>query len=42
MGALTHGNARVTFGRDTSSEEVEALCHMLPGVVAELRARTAG
>jgi cysteine desulfurase len=41
MGALTHGNARVTFGRETTVDEVTALCDRLPGVVDVLRARTA-
>ncbi len=41
MGALTHGNARVTFGRETTAEDVAALCGHLPEVVAHLRARTA-
>ena len=40
MGALTHGNARVTFGRETTAADVAALCRHVPEVVAELRART--
>ncbi len=39
MGALTHGNARVTFGPDTTEDDVEALAGVLPEVVAGLRAR---
>ena len=39
MGALTHGNARVTFGPRTTAADVDALAEVLPGVVAELRAR---
>ena len=39
MGALTHGNARVTFSPTTTEEDVDALLATLPGVVAELRAR---
>jgi cysteine desulfurase len=41
MGALTHGNARVTFGRDTTEADVEALVGALPGVVESLRSRIA-
>lgn len=41
MGALTHGNARVTFGRDTTEADVEALASALPGVVESLRSRIA-
>jgi len=39
MGALTHGNARVTLGPATTEADVEALAAQLPGVVADLRAR---
>ena len=39
MGALTHGNARVTLGPAATAEDVEALAAELPDVVAELRAR---
>ena len=39
MGALTHGNARVTLGPDAVPADVEALATALPGVVAELRSR---
>ena len=39
MGALTHGNARVTLARDTTAAEVDALAGALPEVVAELRGR---
>lgn len=38
MGALTHGNVRVSLTRDATEAEVEALCDALPEVVAELRA----
>lgn len=41
MGALTHGNARVTLGPATTAADVEALAAVLPGVVADLRARIA-
>jgi cysteine desulfurase len=41
MGALTHGNVRVSLTRDTTEADVEALCGALPEVVAELR-REAG
>ena len=43
MGALTHGNVRVTLPLEAVSpgrvDDVEALCRELPGVVAELRSR---
>mgnify|MGYP001216153628 CR=1 FL=1 len=39
MGALTHGNVRLSLQRDTTREEVEAFCDALPGVVARIRAR---
>lgn len=38
MGALTHGNVRVSLTRDTTEGDVDALCAVLPDVVAELRA----
>jgi cysteine desulfurase len=37
MGALTHGNVRVSLTRDTTAAEVEAFCAVLPEVVAGLR-----
>jgi len=37
MGALTHGNVRVSLTRATTDEEVEAFCAVLPEVVAEIR-----
>lgn len=40
MGALTHGNVRVTFARETTAADVAALCAALPDVVAALRARS--
>jgi cysteine desulfurase len=40
MGALTHGNVRVTFSRSTTADDVEALCAALPQVVAGLRTRS--
>ena len=43
MGALTHGNVRVTLPlsavRPQRADDVDALCRELPSVVAELRAR---
>lgn len=39
MGVLTHGNVRLSLGRDTTRTEVDAFCDALPGVVAEIRAR---
>jgi cysteine desulfurase len=41
MGALTHGNVRVSLGRDTDPEAVHRLAQVLPGVVGRLR-REAG
>ena len=37
MGALTHGNVRVSLTRDTTEDEVEALVDLLPAVVRRLR-----
>ena len=37
MGALTHGNVRVSLARDTTGTDVERLLAVLPGVVASLR-----
>jgi cysteine desulfurase len=37
MGALTHGNVRVSVGRDTTAADVDAFLDVLPGVVAALR-----
>jgi cysteine desulfurase len=37
MGALTHGNVRVSLTRDTTDAEVDALCAALPEVVGEIR-----
>jgi cysteine desulfurase len=37
MGALTHGNVRVSLTRDTTEAQVAELCVALPGVVARLR-----
>lgn len=39
MGVLTHGNVRVSLQRDTTREQVESFCDVLPEVVRELRAR---
>ena len=38
MGALTHGNVRLSLSRDTTEADVEALLGVLPGIVADLRA----
>ena len=38
MGALTHGNVRVSVGRETTEADVEGFCAALPEVVASLRA----
>ncbi len=37
MGALTHGNVRVSLGRETRAADVHRLARELPGVVARLR-----
>ena len=37
MGALTHGNVRVSLGLTTTEADVAAFCAALPEVVAELR-----
>ena len=39
MGALTHGNVRVSFTRTTTEEDVDALVAVPPGVVGDLRER---
>ncbi len=39
MGVLTHGNVRLSLGRETSAAEVEAFVSALPEVVSDLRAR---
>ncbi|MCW2854021.1 MAG: iscS 2 [Nocardioides sp.] len=38
MGALTHGNVRLSLARDTTADEVERLLAVLPDAVAEIRA----
>jgi cysteine desulfurase len=37
MGALTHGNIRVSLSRDTDQADVERLLAVLPGIVERLR-----
>ncbi len=39
MGALTHGNVRIGLTRSTTRDDVDAFLGVLPGVVAEIRAR---
>ncbi|QWC85674.1 aminotransferase class V-fold PLP-dependent enzyme [Nocardioidaceae bacterium] len=39
MGALTHGNVRLSLDRDVSDADVDRFLAVLPGVVAEVRAR---
>ena len=39
MGALTHGNVRVSLGRDTAAADVHRLADVLPGLVERLRTR---
>ena len=41
MGALTHGNVRVSLARDATEEQVGAFCAALPQVVGDLRAELA-
>lgn len=38
MGALTHGNVRVSLTRETTRSDVERFLDVLPGVVASIRA----
>ncbi|MCW2786315.1 MAG: iscS 2 [Marmoricola sp.] len=38
MGALTHGNVRISLTRETSANDVDRLLAQLPGIVADLRA----
>ncbi|HVF20540.1 MAG TPA: cysteine desulfurase family protein [Mycobacteriales bacterium] len=40
MGVLTHGNVRVSLGRDTTEADVDALLRELPAVVTSLRRTT--
>ena len=39
MGALTHGNVRVSFGRDSTADDVDALLAVLPDAVETVRNR---
>jgi cysteine desulfurase len=38
MGALTHGNVRLSLARDATQDQVDGFLDVLPGVVARLRA----
>jgi cysteine desulfurase len=38
IGALTHGNLRVSLGRETTAQDVDHLLDVLPQAVAKLRA----
>ncbi|WP_341927281.1 aminotransferase class V-fold PLP-dependent enzyme [Nocardioides psychrotolerans] len=38
MGALTHGNVRLSLGRDTTEADIDAFLEVLPGAVADIRA----
>lgn len=38
MGALTHGNVRISLRRDTTDDEVDELCAALTDVVTDIRA----
>lgn len=39
MGVLTHGNIRVSLPRDVTDEDVDGFLAVLPGAVADIRAR---
>jgi cysteine desulfurase len=39
MGALSHGNVRVSFGRDSTAADLSALLDVLPGAIAGIRER---
>jgi cysteine desulfurase len=39
MGALTHGNVRVSVGRETTDRDVDRFLEVLPDTIARLRAR---
>lgn len=39
MGVLTHGNLRISLGRDTTAEQVDRLLVDLPDAIATIRAR---
>jgi cysteine desulfurase len=39
MGALTHGNVRVSVGRETTADDVERFLVALPEVLGDLRSR---
>ncbi|OHV35898.1 MULTISPECIES: cysteine desulfurase family protein [Pseudofrankia] len=39
MGALSHGNVRVSFGRDSTAADLSALLDVLPGAVTAIRER---
>lgn len=38
MGVLTHGNVRVSLSRETTYDEVDRFCRVLPGIVRRIRA----
>ena len=38
MGVLTHGNVRVSLSRETTYEDVDRFCQVLPGIVQRIRA----
>ena len=42
MGGLTHGNVRVSLGRDTTAEDVDRLLAVCPASSRDLRARRPG
>jgi cysteine desulfurase len=42
MGALTHGNVRISLTRDASEADVDAFCDVLPHLVTDLRKDVGG
>jgi cysteine desulfurase len=40
MGVLTHGNIRVSLGRETTESEISSFLSQLPRIVADLRSQT--
>lgn len=41
IGALTHGNVRLSLTRDTSADDIDGFLAVLPGIVERLRAEVA-
>ena len=38
MGVLTHGNVRVSLARDSTHDQVDRFCRVVPGIVEQIRA----